>query len=482
MLNARIKKLLILDRENKLIIFDRQGVADAVDLRRLLVSCGYTLYEYVNVEEFRIIYEERLKLSVEKIAVMVSSDIYVPYDIRRSFREVEFSISALFPNLNADTVTAYARDWDIINFAAEKSYSDFSLAGQTEKFISDEVFAAATIEQYCQAKTDELCAACDSAVSYRDWITIAKDKASIEYYATMASVNVNIAFADEAFGRFIADGYGRLSSEPTSDFPSIVTKTLSVITADRYKKAALIVMDGMSLFDFEAISRHFNGVEYDYGATFAVIPTTTPISRQSLLSGRYPRELSKPFSLADEEKEFRAAAASVGFTGSGADYLRGYDAEPSPMAKLISIIINEVDDIVHGQRQGRAGMLNDMNLLGKSGKLQTLIERLLKLGFAVYITADHGNTPCVGVGGFRSGVEVESRSMRMSVLKDFAEANSLLTENATEYQGYYLDKSYRYYVCKNGVSFDSKGETVMTHGGMSLDEVIVPFIRIRGVK
>jgi hypothetical protein len=71
--------------------------------------------------------------------------------------------------------------------------------------------------------------------------------------------------------------------------------------------------------------------------------------------------------------------------------------------------------------------------------------------------------------------------MRMTVLKDFAEANDLLAQNASEYPGYYMDQNYRYYVCNPGVSFDNRGESVMTHGGISLDEVIVPFIRIKEV-
>jgi len=96
----------------------------------------------------------------------------------------------------------------------------------------------------------------------------------------------------------------------------------------------------------------------------------------------------------------------------------------------------------------------------------------------VYITADHGNTPCVGVGGFRSGVETETKSKRMVVLKDFAQETELLRENTFLFPGYSLDKSYRYYICKRGVSFDNKGDEVMTHGGMSIDEVIVPFIKI----
>jgi hypothetical protein len=70
----------------------------------------------------------------------------------------------------------------------------------------------------------------------------------------------------------------------------------------------------------------------------------------------------------------------------------------------------------------------------------------------------------------------------MAVLKDFADKHELIDQYATEYPGHYLDKSYTYYVCEPGVSYDSKCEKVMTHGGMTIDEVIVPFVRIAEVK
>ena len=481
-ISKTLQKLLSLEKEIKIIVFTEPSICEATGLRNLLSSNGYTVCEYNDVESFRVTFEERIKPNIEKTTVIVSTEIYVPYDIRRVFHEVYLSARTLFPNLNADTVMSHVNDWDIISFALAQSYSDFTQAKETERFIQDIVFSIGVIEQYCRSSTDKLLSACDEAINYQDWINIANRKASVEYYAAMKNVDVDLSFADEAFQRFISDGYARLSSEVNSHSPPIVTKVLSVILADKNEKSALIVMDGMSLFDFKAISRHFRGIQYEHGCSYALIPTTTPISRQSLLSCKYPRELSKPFSLADEEKEFRATVVSFGFSPTQVDFLRGYDNEISPLSKLIAIVINDVDGIVHGQRQGRAGMFNDMDLLGRSGKLQSLIKRLAALGFAVYITADHGNTLCTGVGGFRSGVEVESRSMRMAILKDFAEANTLLAENATEYQGFYLDKEYRYYICKNGVSFDNKGEVVMTHGGMSIDEVVIPFIRIRSVK
>jgi hypothetical protein len=481
MLDNLVCNLLPFENENKLLIFTEHGVCEETGLRSLLALRGYSIYDYINVEQFRIEYEETIKTSKAKVAVLVQLDIYVPYDVRRSFHIVSIFVDTLFPNLNTDIIKKHRNDWDIIAFAAEQIYSDCSQARLTEIFLNEKVFSYETVRQYCNCASGRIEAACKQAVSYRDWVHIAKYKASIQYYAAMKNIEIDLTFADEAFSGFIADGYGRLSQEVSNDYPSIITKVMTAIISDKNSKSALIVMDGMSLFDFKAISRHFGSIDYEYGATYALIPTTTPISRQSLLSGKYPRELDKPFSTVNEEKEFKAKAATFGLTPNQIEYLRGYDAEISPLSRMVAVIINDVDEIAHGQFQGRAGMLGDMDLLGKSGKLQSLINRLTANGFTVYITADHGNTLCVGVGGFRSGVEMESRSMRMAVLKDVAEANTLLNENTTEYLGFYLDKEYRYFVCKSGVSFDSKGETVMTHGGMSIDEVIVPFIKVRRV-
>ena len=120
-------------------------------------------------------------------------------------------------------------------------------------------------------------------------------------------------------------------------------------------------------------------------------------------------------------------------------------------------------------------------LYEEEDKLAELTKRLLQDGFDVYITADHGNTPCTGLGRLTgSGVEVETRSHKMVVLKDFANKDSLIERyGLLEYPKYYLPKDYDYLICNVGDSLDIKGENVMTHGGISLDEVVVPFIIAR---
>ena len=77
-------------------------------------------------------------------------------------------------------------------------------------------------------------------------------------------------------------------------------------------------------------------------------------------------------------------------------------------------------------------------------------------------------------------VETETKSHRMLVLKDFADKNMLCDQyQMIDYPKYFLDKQYEYLICGIGNSFDAKGAKVMTHGGITLDEVIVPFVKIK---
>lgn len=479
MIEKRLAELLAIQYEKRLLIFDAGGFCLAVDYVKLLVSQNFKVIHYEDIEEFRLKYEQEIKNSDDKWAVIVCSGIYVPYDIRTRFFAVEISLKSIFPKLHEDTVRRYRKDLDLISFAYGELYLSCSAKEETEKFISDTVFAPQNIKNYCEAMVRTLMPSDGPAgISANGWIEIARQKAVLEYYAAKANISIDTGFVDAEFAKFIFDGYQRLAGETNKAAPVILPKVMDFIA---HGKTALIVMDGMSLFDFEVISRYFDGIDYEYHCTYALIPTTTAISRQSLLSGKYPRELEDPFSLSQEEKGFLEAAKNAGYSKQQSLYGKGFNPPISHFTKFAAIIINDIDDLVHGQKQGRVGMYQDLSLWAKSGKLQTLIKDLYAEGFTIYITSDHGNTPCIGIGVIRNiGVEVETRSRRMLVLKDFAEAKEF-EDKALNYPGYYLDKNYEYYVCEAGASYDNKNEAVMTHGGISIDEVIVPFIKVKAV-
>ena len=279
--------------------------------------------------------------------------------------------------------------------------------------------------------------------------------------------------------QYALEQFGKLSQAIDRDSPVLVSKAMDYMH-EHSEKFVIIVMDGMSEFDWRVLSTSFNGIKYEQSAAFAMIPSTTSISRQCLLSNKYPSQLMEPWKQSKEKAEFIACAKSLGYTDTQIGYERGYDANFGSFVRCGAVIILDVDEMVHAQTQGRIGMFHDIKLLAGQNKLSNMVRRFLSDGFDVYISADHGNTACVGLGRIMgSGVEVETKSHKMLVLKDFADKESLIQKyGLVEYPKYYLPKEYDYLICNVGESLDIKGEAVMTHGGMSLDEVVVPFIKI----
>ena len=316
-----------------------------------------------------------------------------------------------------------------------------------------------------------------------DWLRIAEKKARINYLAAKAEIEVDTVFVDDAFKNFVMNGYNNLSTERNKLHPMLVNR-IPEFVGDGKNKVALIVLDGMSLFDFQVIAEEFDGIDYDAHQTFAMIPTTTAISRQSMLAGEFPVKLERPFNLSREEKQFIERGEKLGYRQEQIQYEKKLDFILKPITRYLTVIINIIDDLVHSQLQGREGMYRDVKQFARSGALQRMVSALSKEGFTIYLTADHGNTLCTGIGGIRGkGIDMESKAKRVLIMKDFAEVDDIKEKyHLMEYPGYYLDKKYKYLISNTGESLDNQGQQVLTHGGISIEEVIVPFIKVKAVQ
>lgn len=300
----------------------------------------------------------------------------------------------------------------------------------------------------------------------------------VEYHLAIDTTEINMRLRD-----YILIQYGKLSTSMDRDTLVLVSKAMEFMH-EHSKKFIVIVIDGMSEFDWRILSESFSSVHFQQSAAFALIPTVTSVFRQCLLSNKYPREFVNPWSKSKEKQEFIDCAKNMGFVDTQISYQRGYDADFGSLIRCGVVIINDIDDMVHGQKQGRIGMFNDVGIMAKQNKLLDMTRRFLSAGFDVYITADHENTTWRGVGKLMStGVETETKIPCILVLKGFDDKDSLKEKyGLLGFPKTYLPKEYDYLICDVGDSFDAKGEDVLSHGGISIDECVIPFIKIKVVE
>lgn len=467
--------------KNRIILTDRDGLLKCTDTCTYFISQGFQVIEYMDDLHFRAENEDTLNDANRKYLLVVKPGSYVPYDMVQRFERFDISFQMLFPKLNTLTVKGILHlNLDLLCMAYSENFSDLRSAQATQHFIEHKVYGQANIEKYLKTLVLELESEVGAAKTYKDWFRIANMKATIDTISTEYDAGISVEYIHQIFIDFILTDFAKLAFAIDRDSPVFVNRAMEYMH-DHSKKFVIIVMDGMSEFDWLIISKSFADLKYEKTAAFAMIPTTTSISRQCLLSNKYPSQLAEPWKQSKEKAEFVACAKSLGYADNQIAYIRGYDVDFGSFIKCGAVIINDVDDMVHGQKQGRIGMFNDITVIAKQAQLVGLTKQLLRSGFDVYITADHGNTPCVGMGKLmKTGVEVETKSRRMVVLRDFADKQTLIGQyDLIDYPKYFLSKEYDYLICGAGSSFDAKGEDVMSHGGITVDEVVVPFIKIK---
>lgn len=469
--------------EDRLLLLDTINMQAKVDYMSILKKNGFDLVLYQNDLQLRLDLE-RCK-AAEKIAIIAHSKDYIPYDIKQQFFCFELKLESLFPRLNAEAITNFpGLNYDLLTMAYEDDFDDHYEVEQTIDFIKEKAYNRDNIKRFVDTIYTSINEDILKAKTIKDWYAIAIQKARADVEGAKANYYGDASLCNSKFQEFFLVKYGSLTMEMDNNGPVLVKSAMEFMH-DHSKKFVIIVMDGMSLFDWQVLKTIFADFKFHEGKSCAMLPTTTSISRQCLLSNKFPIKLEEPWKQSKEKAEFINCAQDMGYDRLQIDYQRGYDVEFASQIKCGAIIINDIDDMVHAQLDGREGMLEDVTKLVKRGKLARLVKRLLHAEFDVYITADHGNTPCVGMGKLKNtGIETETKSRRMLVLKDFADKQQYLEKYGMIelVKKNFLPRDFDYLLCAAGSSFDDKGEEVMSHGGMTIDEVIVPFITFKAVE
>jgi len=304
---------------------------------------------------------------------------------------------------------------------------------------------------------------------------------------------------DTAFTSWLQQRYTPLGAQrlPLPHHVHHVPHYLNYRREQGQEKIALIVLDGLALMDWLLIrnawqARHPNWHLVE-NLLLAQVPTITSISRQALVSGLRPADFAASIQTNGEEPHqwetfwTRSGLPAEACAYVSADFRR--DPVPAeltdPRLRLLCLVERTIDEIVHGSVLGNADLIATIRVWLDEKKtpqqLESVVSDLLGRGFHVFITSDHGHTEAIGVGQPNEGILAQTRGRRVRIYSDRNIARqtqasfqpSLLWEN----DGLLPNDLYAILPGERG-AFVPKNQPILTHGGVSIDEVIVPFIEI----
>ena len=340
---------------------------------------------------------------------------------------------------------------------------------------------------------------------YTDWIAFALKWAELSALIHTASnadhkkrysdlgQKLNALFAD-----WLEIHYASLINLPPSTPAMLhhVPRHLARYMEDpKSNKVALVVIDGLSLDQWVTVRNIIQKQNSDLvlreSATFAWIPTLTSVSRQAIFSGKPPIYFPSSINSTNSEeklwKQFwqghevsKLEIAYKRSLGDG-DAEAAMDSLINPaQTKVVGLVIDKVDKIMHGMQLGAAGMHNQIDQWCRGEYLISLLNYLSSHGYEIWITSDHGNIESIGKGRPTEGAIAEIRGERVRIYPT-QELRSQISSTFTfarEWLPSGLPDGYFPLIASGNDAFVNEGDSIVGHGGVAIEEVIVPLIKV----
>lgn len=365
---------------------------------------------------------------------------------------------------------------------------------------------------------DEILSGLTSETRWEDWQQIAHQWAELNFLYNASNGDSTWSVSKEkdasarirtridlAFAEWISQRYTPLATQklPTPHHVHHIPHYLNYLrTQGKVKKAALLIMDGMSLCDWVLLKQVWQARQTNWGfienLVLAQIPTITAVSRYALISGLRPADFYVPnVTKPTEAKAWNAFWIREGLPENAISLLalnlEKNDPTPevtNPRLQMLCLIERQLDEIMHGSILGDSGHQSSVELWlsgsqsRNSGKLESIINSLLQQGFTVFITSDHGHCEASGIGTPAEGLMAQSRGRRARLYTDRRAAHQIQSTNKDTiiWEGdSLLPQNLIAVLPKSRYAFTEYGEIVVTHGGITIDEMVVPLIEITGI-
>lgn len=332
----------------------------------------------------------------------------------------------------------------------------------------------------------------------KDWLRFSNElgfirKQHLKMGDYQESFQEDVAKANKAFKQWMLENFQQLRSLPVMPSPKMVHQIPHYLARKTDKKIALIVLDGMSFTQWHLIKDYLHSTDWQFeeDAVFSWVPSITSVSRQALFSGYEPRFFANTIASTYKEKSLWTIFwEEQGFSKKNIAFekslgLEAYNQQKlayqfSPAIRIYGAVIDVIDQFMHGAAQGLQSVQSELDTWLRSQYLTHFIEDLMNSDFEVYLTADHGNVECTGRGRIGQGVTVESKGERARIYSSLNIRNYTANEQEDTmiWDDTSLPNDYHILLADKNDAFVPKNQKIVTHGGIHIEETIVPFIKV----
>jgi hypothetical protein len=261
--------------------------------------------------------------------------------------------------------------------------------------------------------------------------------------------------------------------------PKTVDKIIHKIKNDNAEKKALLCFDCMGMPEWLLLKEHleFLGLSFVESQVFTLLPSITSIGRRAIFAGTYEVYDKKSPGQVTEEKDFKDF-----FGNNNSLYIREKDYTNSDLLigfNNVSILFNFFDDLSHSaiiqeNFPNKFSYYNSVSDYLKNSKVKCILNDLLEQGFAIYFCSDHGSIVAKGNGKkFDKYLQEQFAKRAILISSDSAEL--------TEYEKVTIPFINNRIVAipENREMFANNNQLEINHGGLTIDEMVVPFIKIK---
>jgi hypothetical protein len=365
-------------------------------------------------------------------------------------------------------------------------------------------FLSAHIETVRQMISDTV-----TTPSAEKWLEVAQQWGQVRYLEYKSGTNPNTSISalslqlEKAFRDFFCRRYDQIVIGSTSSNPISVNEIMPNIASimEKTSKIALLVFDGMGIDQWEILKKYFDSNSLKIKSerfAYTMLPSLTGYSRQAILSGTTPNEFSKFLSTSDERNLFQNFWVANSVPADETIYLH-LNPDPNALSKpcdsmldlltaieqekrVLAVIFTFIDKRLHESSEldvGKKLLYSKIENFLESSCLALVIKKLKENGYSVFLTSDHGNVAATGNGINDSKHMVEIHGKRCLVYDSITLASEKQKQaDVILFESRFIPEK-QYVLFPNGnFFFGPDGAKEITHGGVSIEEVVVPYVEV----